>query len=548
MSKFFDFHLHVVLKNQFATEENPTSPWEKITAAMILKHIPFPYDLFMESFASDTLASQSSPPQLLDKGYKLVCHALFSPDIELLKSLKSNNKFKKFIEEGKLAPYLTDEQFLKIINKNSSPFQFIKKDLELIKQVSPDGNSIALIQKSNEFDEGEKKLSAVFTIEGLHCLRNNMLLDTDQNITNDILQNLDKLRTTAKIISINLTHIDNNNNIFSSCAYAYDGLKDTLDDKMLRPFGNGLPNTGLAIVEEIYNRKILVDIKHMSIASRLKFYDEIDKGNIQKHPIICSHGGFTGCWFNSATHDETYNDYVFSVRKVGNNQKLLVAKPIKFKGDLIPAAFNASSINLYNEDIVRILQSGGIIGISMDQRVLGFHNKVSRVAIDNPNELYMFDTEYFSLSDFQTVQKGGAFGRKVADDTMDFALTSKEFIAKTPNPVDFGDLHFKHFVMHILHAINIAREFGGEAAVLKLLLAQICIGSDFDGMIDGLDSCKTVEDMPTFKQKFIDEFKDYADDAGVILPNTLTIQQIADRIFYENGRDFILKRLDILNS
>ncbi|MCU0327142.1 MAG: hypothetical protein MUF45_18230, partial [Spirosomaceae bacterium] len=60
----------------------------------------------------------------------------------------------------------------------------------------------------------------------------------------------------------------------------------------------------------------------------------------------------------------------------------------------------------------------------------------------------MFDTEYFSLKDFQTVQNGGTFGSKVASDTMDFALTSKEFIEQTPNPADFGDLHFKHFVMH----------------------------------------------------------------------------------------------------
>src|SRR4029079_15317853 len=53
--------------------------------------------------------------------------------------------------------------------------------------------------------------------------------------------------------------------------------------------------------------------------------------------------------------------------------------------------YNCSSINLYNEDIEVILVSGGLIGLSFDQRILGFADENVLRDVTVPH-----DVEYIS--------------------------------------------------------------------------------------------------------------------------------------------------------
>ena len=76
-----------------------------------------------------------------------------------------------------------------------------------------------------------------------------------------------------------------------------------------------------------------------------------------------------------------------------------------------------------------------------------------------------------------------------------------------------------------------------------MLTRTLCIGSDFDGLIDGLDCVSDVTQMEKFKRKFVKEFGQFLKDVKVKLPPGLKVQTVADRIFYENGRDFVLRRL-----
>lgn len=57
-------------------------------------------------------------------------------------------------------------------------------------------------------------------------------------------------------------------------------------------------------------------------------------------------------------------------------------------------SFNPWSINLMDEDIIEILKSGGILGVSLDVRILGFQSKVGLNMAG--------DEEYLSTPDFQT--------------------------------------------------------------------------------------------------------------------------------------------------
>jgi len=52
----------------------------------------------------------------------------------------------------------------------------------------------------------------------------------------------------------------------------------------------------------------------------------------------------------------------------------------------------------------------------------------------------------------------------------------------------------------------------------------------------------------SFRARFVSEFGDFMDEAGVSLPAGLTVDFVAERIFYKNGRDFVLRRLDAMNG
>jgi len=83
--------------------------------------------------------------------------------------------------------------------------------------------------------------------------------------------------------------------------------------------------------------RILVDIKHMSRRAREQYYQYLDttygRGNV---PILSSHSAVTGLSFeHPLPHDPR---------------------------------FNPADINLFDEDILAIARSGGVVGIQLDQR------------------------------------------------------------------------------------------------------------------------------------------------------------------------------------
>ena len=105
-------------------------------------------------------------------------------------------------------------------------------------------------------------------------------------------------------------------------------------------------------------RRILVDVKHMSAASRKDFYREIinpafEKGDVI--PVIASHVGYSGI----KNIDEM----------IGNCQQET--------DDFLTDKFYSWNINLCDTDVEVIFKTGGLIGMSLDQRILGFHKKLN---------------------------------------------------------------------------------------------------------------------------------------------------------------------------
>lgn len=563
---FFDSHFHVTLKKQFANPKAnrpgglpPFSPWHTATKTDFLegfKAISLAKCL-LRPFVESSLVSQSSLSQLTDNGYKLGMVALFTPDRGLMELILNNPQFIAIVQKGKFGDFLLKAQF-EAIKGTNNPFEVVKRDLELIDEEVPGRSVVKLLDENFDPAPGDP-MSLVFTVEGLHSLRSDMNKTDPEEIIKEILKNLDSISGENRVISINITHIDNNNSIFANQAYAMDGFREAgFVEINLRPVENGLTAAGRSIATKLYERQVLPDLKHMSWLSRKEFYQfRRDKGITA--PLVCSHAGFTGCWFDSLS--ESITDFIVQVGDdqhvtSGKHHKVVLSKPNPYLTSS-GIGFNASSINLFNEDIRQILESDGLIGISLDQRILGYSdfedngNVLSKNVIDIDGLKVVTDADYISVKEVGSLPQY----TKPAKDLkkiMRGVITEDRMTGNSTNVRKF--FHPRHFYLHIVHAMQVARTVGqlnngsGEESAVRMLTRTLCIGSDFDGMIDGLDCCPDVTHMDRFMKTFIREFGPFLKEVKLSLPADLTVQKLAERIFYENGRDFVLRRLHEINK
>ncbi len=145
-------------------------------------------------------------------------------------------------------------------------------------------------------------------------------------------------------------------------------------------------------------------------------------------------------------------------------------------------------------------------------------------------EEFKAEPQFRTLSKNSAIRKRGVFARK--------------------RRTNVADIHARHFYLHIVHAMHLGASIDPVSGARTMLTRILCIGSDFDGLIDGLDCCPDMGHIGALKQKFIREFAGFLSEiktpVKITLPVGLTIEQVADRIFYENGRDFVLRRLDAM--
>jgi hypothetical protein len=282
----------------------------------------------------------------------------------------------------------------------------------------------------------------------------------------------------------------------------------------------------------------MVDIKHLSLGSRLHLYEirRTDDFAAINQPIVCTHAGFTGISVKEIP------DYLFAVRKFPKKGYTVFwqGKPVKY-GNFARPCFNASSINLYDEDILEILRSGGMIGLSMDKRILGYQEFERET---NGRDDYPLETEYISDKEKSvflgsgkvTISKAFSSGKVMEWDEIEEGGIVDPMLS---------DYHLRHFMAHIIHVIAVAQKNNYDPAAA---LNQLCIGSDYDGLINPIWTCETANGLEHFKSELEDNFVAFAKEADVALPGGFDVKSFSKRLFFENGRDFVLNRLDLLNA
>ncbi|MEZ4901194.1 MAG: hypothetical protein R2822_05235 [Spirosomataceae bacterium] len=155
-----------------------------------------------------------------------------------------------------------------------------------------------------------------------------------------------------------------------------------------------------------------------------------------------------------------------------------MAKPTK--PTIEGVGFNASSINLFNEDIEAIFNSNGLIGIALDQRVLGYSELTilgNEVVSDNilPLKIGAFEVELVTDTEFVSlleIEAASPYKTKLTNGTKLLGCVQKDDVI-TQNSTDIKDFfHPRQFYLHIVHAMQVAAFIGQhqgdtEAAVRK---------------------------------------------------------------------------------
>lgn len=521
--KFFDFHCHPILKQLFSDSPNIDSLIYKSDVA------------FLPRFMSDLpniIESQTHQSQLAQLNEEVLVGAvLYSPEryvakavIPLIPYLKSSSRYK------------LSKNLLEKIEKNESR-SFT--DFLMKRNLQPfiDAKTSFNILTKDSFKKGlpKNKVNVFFIIEGCHSLVDeiNFCDGTHQYNPDSILKNLDKVLAKVNVLAINITHLQQS----SLCNHAF-GMQLSGSTDFL-PVGNGFENDGRKVVQGLFDRKICVDVKHLSYKSRKDLMTEIDGGKFKnKQPLVCTHAGFTGTSFK--------NWPGFMQMKKPFSGAVYVEHTKPFPSDKMVArpgfpTFNLSTINLFDEEIAWIVKNGGVIGISLDRRILGYVDRFD----ENPTGMDSFgerivDKEYFSKTEWAALGiKNQVIGKLVDDD---YSLTMTELEECTEQSIPQRDEYFyDHFLNHLYQYFKVCKASGMD---LKKAQKQITVGSDYDGLINPFANISTVgriSNLKSYVRMNFPYFLNSMEDSKK-WSKEINMDAFIEDLFYNNGITFVKSR------
>jgi microsomal dipeptidase-like Zn-dependent dipeptidase len=121
------------------------------------------------------------------------------------------------------------------------------------------------------------------------------------------------------------------------------------------------------LLDDTNNDRILVDVKHMSPIARKRFYDIRRTKYNSDIPIIMSHGVANGL----PTYGATVSDFPELGNTFINPTEDVIGGDGRFKDHNV--------INFYDDEIIQMVQSAGIIGLQLDERRLANDNAIRHV-------------------------------------------------------------------------------------------------------------------------------------------------------------------------
>jgi microsomal dipeptidase-like Zn-dependent dipeptidase len=350
MEYFVDIHAHSVLKPFGQSFSNGQKKTDK--SSMWYYDPPRCFKKLFERVGLSAY-SQADLTTCVKGKIKVVGVSLYPPEISFFKNRLGDNKIADGIEN--FITLFGKERIQYIQSEKYNYFDDLIDQYKYIQtfhdNLSDDGQyRSVIIKNSDDIDNAIKAdiptVAMFLNIEGAHAFGCgkppiSILEEADEN---DIIAHIDIVKNWEfKPLYVTMSH-----HFYNQVAGHAKSLPFIADAFARQETGmhTNITPFGKQIIRKLLNndngKRILIDIKHLSVFARNEFYEILDTDyKNEKIPIIYSHGGVTG---QRSFHDILRED----------PQTL----------------FNHQSINLYDDEIERIGISNGIIGLSFDERIM----------------------------------------------------------------------------------------------------------------------------------------------------------------------------------
>lgn len=518
---FFDFHCHPGMKSRLAPRGQEPSPWMDIKVQLeVWKSIRIDVS---PAFA-DALDSQASLHQLWEGSVNLIGLIVHSIEKHVAAGLLEMGIVRSGailqLDPDKIAESAKGDHYYAIAK---AEIQGLADNTKPPASMGlPEGAQLKFIRSMKEYDRNDPNT--------IHAL---LILEGSQNLFDDpeapdakeqFFRNLDDLTSKFRLFAMNLCHFQQQP--LANHAFAMQVLNNILP---FYPIGRGITELGYEVVRELYRRGIFVDLKHLGHFTRKELYRLRAEEGITL-PLICSHAGVTGI----SEMDKLRYIYHESPKDAGPVWKINFMKKW---GHVKDTAYNMISLNLYDEDIEEIIISGGMIGISLDQRIIGFPG-------DEPvlynQGIFPTDLDYVSKKEADVFfGPGSPGGIPPGPEDNDEVMNADD--AANQNSGFTEELHALYFLNQVLHILYVAKK-SKRGIKLKDALKRICIGSDLDGLVNPIDCCMTTADYADFKSKLlrIMNKKSFWRGSGFAFGD-IDAEALLEGIFFTNAEAFLIK-------
>lgn len=549
-NKIFDFHFHLLFKH-YLSNGTPITQQVKTTGLASLLN-----DLFGGPFNS-----QSSPDQVKDSQLYLGVASIISLEhafarrilhvlgIDFSHILPLNKEIVNKTKDGKTSYYAEFQQQVKMYLDSKATLEQAPYHIKYTGRKDWEGKTRQQITDILKNDNQQRYL--VFSIEGGHNLSDVPIRGTALSRTPEL--NLKDIQDNSELdfISINLCHLsyipEQPLGGFAQGLNKQAQIAFSSEDFMPKA-GLGLTQLGKKVVRQALlheKRPVLIDLKHMSVYTRFHFYRYRESlineaPAVNRLPIITSHTGFTFTSLNNYLSKKQFRsttgqqDGAFVCIVESENRK------IGKTNDSINSGLygNPWTINLFDEEIIEIMSSRGMIGISLDQRILGAEKMV-----DSSRPEY-FDPEYIAKEEWEKLFRDGQLPG--AEKLFDFLSIPSR-----------AERHLMLLCLHIIYAVRIGNAgIGWEPGTSPW--DHICIGSDFDGLINPInrmDNILKLSDLVAGLKKYLpvaDKYLNTGDDnnARSLRYNNADgsldmdyLDEVTGKFMYTNGLNFTARYL-----
>lgn len=489
MKNIFDFHFHLLFKHWISAQKDgsklPLSKELKTKGIMGL----------IDEFMGNAFDGQSSPALIQKSDVKYGVTALLALEYAFAENISG---FLRSFSNANLP--INWALIDRVKNKKTSYFELFKEEINYYqtnKELLANTYKIKFLsRKSKEkynLDEAGTTFLA-FSAEGGHNFSEAQIRDNSQptHPSENYLQ-IQNDKNNIDLFSINLVHLSEiPEQILAGFSQGLNSTAQMAFNSMdfIPKAGFGISELGKSFVKTVLTNDLptLIDLKHMSVYTRYQYYqfrEELiaNHPKVARLPMISSHTGFTFQCLETFLNTKKYNPSV----RYENGQTIteIQAENVKIgKTNFLlnnQLYGNPWTINLFDEEIIEIMESGGMMGISLDQRILG----AAKGSLDGVRGKYFKDAEAIPILEWRKWFKEGHL------DIESLEITE----VKTDREIR----HIYLLCCHIIHVVRLGYKhlnWVGE----KSPWDHICIGSDYDGLINPINGYDNVSYIGNLRQ------------------------------------------------